>query len=212
MSSQLPAEAHAVPDGQQAVREEQRTERLARLLAAARAGQRSALNEIVRELSPLLWQVARAQGLDRPASEDVVQTTWLSLLRSLNGISNPAALVGWLITVTKREAWRVRDTGRRQQPVDDQHFADLPDPTPGLEERLARSERDEALWTAVGQLPQRCRELLRIVAFVHRPNYDSVSRALGMPRGAIGPNRGRCLGKLRELLATDPHWSWNDAP
>jgi len=187
--------------------DQRRVERIALLLAAARAGRRDALNEIVGELSPLLWHVARAQGLDRQSAEDVVQTTWLSLLRGLDAIHSPSALVGWLVTVTKREAWRVRENERRQQPVDDQHFADLPDPHPTLDEQIGRSERDRALWHAVGQLPQRCRELLRIVAFVHRPNYDSVSRALGMPRGAIGPNRGRCLGKLRELLATDPHWS-----
>ena len=58
--------------------------------------------------SGLLWQVARSQGLDRDTAEDVVQTTWLSLLRHLDTIRSAGALTGWLVTVTKREAWRVR--------------------------------------------------------------------------------------------------------
>jgi hypothetical protein len=33
-----------------------------------------------------------------------------------------------------------------------------------------------------------------------------VAQALGMPVGSIGPTRGRCLAKLRLLLAADPHW------
>src|SRR5262249_58471117 len=82
-------------------------DRLAVLLEQARSGaDRASLNAIVVELNPVLWQVARAQGLDRDAAEDVVQTTWLSLLRHLDGIRSATALTGWLVTVTKREAWR----------------------------------------------------------------------------------------------------------
>ena len=33
-----------------------------------------------------------------------------------------------------------------------------------------------------------------------------IYEALGMPVGSIGPTRGRCLAKLRALLARDPHW------
>jgi RNA polymerase sigma factor (sigma-70 family) len=184
-----------------------RRTRLAALLEAARV-RRSALDGIVAELSPLLWQVARAQGLDRTAAEDVVQTTWLSLLRNLDTIRTPEALVGWLVMVAKREAWRVIGADRRQQPVADTAFAGLRDPASTPDDQVVDHERRRVLWAAVDRLPQRCRELLRIVAFVHRPEYDAVSTALGLPRGSIGPTRGRCLNKLRALLATDPKWSW----
>ncbi len=64
-----------------------------------------------------------------------------------------------------------------------------------------------ALWPAIGQLSARCQELLRIVAFAPRPDYAAVAAALGMPVGSIGPTRGRCLAKLRALLASDPDGS-----
>jgi DNA-directed RNA polymerase specialized sigma24 family protein len=59
----------------------------------------------------------------------------------------------------------------------------------------------------MGQLSEPCRDLLRLVAFARRPNYDAAAVALGMPKGSIGPTRGRCLAKLRRLLAEDPGWS-----
>ena len=177
--------------------------RMAGLLLAARAGRRESLNEIVVELSPLLWQVARAQGLDHEAAEDVVQCTWLNLLGHLDQIHSPVALTAWLVTATKREAWRVRAARRAEQPVDRNLMTDVRDPEPIPEESVLLAERHHDVWHAVRLLPQRCQELLRVVAFTHRPDYEAVAVALGMPRGSIGPTRGRCLAKLRTLLDHD---------
>ncbi|MEK8103881.1 sigma factor [Micromonospora sp. M12] len=63
---------------------------------------------MVRELNPLLWHVARAQGLAAEEAADVVQTTWLELVRGLHTIRSPSALTAWLVTTTRRESWRVR--------------------------------------------------------------------------------------------------------
>ena len=187
---------------------EARRERLAGLLGAARAGRRDALDEIVAELTPMLWHLARTYRLDRATCEDVVQTTWLTLLRHLDAIRSPDALVGWLVTVTRREALRVGDLSRRQPTVDEESLDRLPDAGIPVDDRLVADERRRLLWSAVRRLSERCRDLLRVVAFVDRPSYDAVAEALGMPRGSIGPTRGRCLARLREVLAADPRWSW----
>lgn len=178
------------------------------LFRAARNGDRDALGDLVRRLTPMLWQVARSQGLDREASVDVVQTAWLELLGSLADIQSPSALAGWLVTVTKREAWRVRRAGRSEHIEEDAVFVGMRDPGPGPDDQVVDGERRERLWAAVDALPERCRTLLRIVAFVRRPDYAEVSEALGMPVGSIGPNRGRCLAKLRELLMADRTGGW----
>jgi RNA polymerase sigma factor (sigma-70 family) len=181
-----------------------RTTRIAGLVSAARDGSDDALSQIVTELSPLLWQVARAAGLSSGDAEDVLQTVWMRSLSHLEGIRTPRAFTAWLVITTRREAWRVRAAGRRQLPADEDWLAALPDQDPGSEERAIIDDQRRALWSALGKLSPRCRELLRIIAFVPRPDYGAVATELGMPRGSLGPTRGRCLSKLRALLAGDP--------
>ncbi|MFC6085895.1 RNA polymerase sigma factor [Sphaerisporangium aureirubrum] len=185
----------------------ERRVRLAELLGKAREGHREALDQIVTELTPLLWQAVRAQGLGYQPAQDAVQLTWLALVRNLHTIRTPAALIEWLVTTARREAWHLRAGARETELMGDTVFTELPDPADPPDQRLLLDERKSLLWSAVARLPANCRALLRIVAFVHRPDYDAVSTALGMPRGSIGPTRGRCLAKLRTLLAQDPRWS-----
>jgi RNA polymerase sigma factor (sigma-70 family) len=184
-----------------------RAGRLAACLVRARDGDTAAVGEIVRELNPLLWHVARGEGLTAEESGDVVQTSWLELLRRLHEIRSPQALTSWLVTATRREAWRVRKLAGRQASGGAAQLESVADPGPGPGERLLTDERDRVLWRHVQRLPERCRELLRIVAQVSRPDYGAVAEAMGMPVGSIGPTRGRCLAKLRELLQADPGWS-----
>jgi len=107
--------------------------RIASLVGAARQGSEDALGQIVTELSPLLWQVARATGLSAGDAEDVLQTVWLRLVAHLDGIHDSAALTGWLVTTTRREAWRVRAAGRKQVPADHETLDELPAAGPGSE-------------------------------------------------------------------------------
>jgi RNA polymerase sigma factor (sigma-70 family) len=181
-----------------------RPARMAALLGEARVGSEDALGQLVTELSPLLWQVARAAGLTAADAEDVVQTTWMRLLAHLGGIHTAASLTAWLVVTTKREAWRVRAAGRKQLPADQDWLAALPDTGPGSDEQVMADDQRRALWAAIRQLSPRCQELLRIVAFVPRPDYQAVAAGLGVARGSVGPIRGRCLAKLRALLADSP--------
>jgi len=181
--------------------------RIAGLVSAAREGNEEALGQIVTELSPMLWQVARATGLSSGDAEDVLQTVWMRLVAHLDDIHDSAALTGWLVITTRREAWRVRAAERRQLPADHGSFDELPDQGPGSEEQVIMNDQRRVLWTAIGRLSARCQELLRIIAFTPRPDYAAVAAALGMPVGSIGPTRGRCLAKLRALLASGPEGS-----
>jgi RNA polymerase sigma factor (sigma-70 family) len=185
-----------------------REERLAVLLEEARGGRRESLGEIVAELTPLLWHVVRAQGLDREMAEDVVQTTWLRLLDHLATIQTPRALTGWLVVVAKREAWHVSGASRAGRTLDEQVAANLPDADAAPDDQVIADERHRLLWTVVARLDDRCQRLLRVVAFAPSPSYAKVAAALGMPVGSIGPTRGRCLAKLRTLLTAEPAWSW----
>lgn len=184
--------------------------RYADALREARHGAPHALDELVDELSPMLWRVARRQGLDHASAEDVVQNSWLTLMKKLPELDNPAALPGWLATTARREAWRVAKRERREQPTDQEWDTIVSDQVELDEEvvnKLGLPPRHIALWSEVQLLSQQCRELIQVIAYTDRPNYEQVAESLGVPRGTIGPKRGRCLAKLRELLHSNPEWS-----
>lgn len=175
-------------------------ENAASLFDRWRGGDSHALDDLVRLLSPILWQVVRASGIDRATAEDVVQTTWLTLVRSGESITEPRAVAGWLCTTARREAWRVGKQATRQQPVEDETIARrLPD-EPAPEGQVVLDDDNARLWAALSRLTERCQRLLRIVAAEARPDYSAIATELGMPVGSIGPTRGRCLDKLRHEL------------
>ena len=179
------------------------SERYAACMHAARAGNRVALATLVQDLTPLVWHVARGNGLTRAAAEDVVQTVWLALISHLDTLAEPKALAGWLITTTRREASRVRGKVTAQLPLTDEMAETLPSNHPQPEDEALRVDRDDRLWKAFAGLPVRCQELLRLTVLAGRTEYRLVAEAMRMPRGSIGPTRGRCLNTLRELLDTE---------
>jgi RNA polymerase sigma factor (sigma-70 family) len=170
---------------------------------AARAGDRRAHTTLVKDLTPLVWHVARGNGLMRTAAEDVVQTVWLALFSHINTLAEPKALAGWLITTTRREAQRVRNKSTAHLPLTDEMAEILPSQHPQPEDEALRMDRNKRLWHAFAELPERCQELLRLTVLAGRTEYRQVAEVMQMPRGSIGPTRGRCLNTLRELLDTE---------
>jgi len=178
-----------------------------------RAGDRGALDTLVEVLTPLMWRTVRGAGLDPVTGEDVLQTVWMNLLHSADGVRDPQTIVKWLLTATRREAWRVSKRSRADEAqsaavfgVDSEEVIAVPEQREGPEEAVFRGDRERLLWQHVQSLPVRCRQLVCVIAFADKPDYAHLAESLGMPVGSIGPTRGRCLAKLRDELARDPHW------
>ena len=180
---------------------------LAALLRQAQSGDSTALGHLIRSITPILWQVVRQQGLSVQTSEDVIQTAWLRLFRSPETLREPKALVGWLVTVCRREAWRLSAHQSRVVAAGEQVLERMVASGPDPEWTVIANEQHRVLWEALSTLSARCRELLRIVAYVHRPSNASVAETLAIPMGSVGPTRRRCLDKLRTVLTNDPRWS-----
>jgi hypothetical protein len=52
-------------------------------------------------------------------------------------------------------------------------------------------------------LSERCQRLLRVLVVEPEdgaPSYDMAAAVLDMPKGSLGPTRGRCLEQLRKYL------------
>jgi RNA polymerase sigma factor (sigma-70 family) len=182
--------------------------RAANAFRSYRDGQPAGMSTLVDEVTPLLWAVARQQGLQHHAAEDVVQNTWLKLVEHAASIADPQAVLKWLITTTKRDAWSSVSRGHREEPGPHADVRDVEPDTaaPSPEVAVLADADDRVVWQHFSTLPERCQTLLRAIAFADKPDYASVAQALGMPVGSIGPTRGRCLAKLRLALVADPRW------
>ncbi len=177
-----------------------RWERAGELFAQWLDGDTRAMDDLVRLLTPVLWHVVRAYGLDQGHAEDVVQTTWFALVRRYETIADPRAVSGWLTVTARREAWRVSRLHRRADVTETVDLEPHLPTAPSAEHTAVQGDEARRLWDAVGRLPERCRRLLRVIAFDERPDYAHIATDLKMPVGSIGPTRQRCLGKLRALL------------
>ncbi|HWC79812.1 MAG TPA: sigma-70 family RNA polymerase sigma factor [Pseudonocardiaceae bacterium] len=177
--------------------------RHAACLIAARSGDREALKVLIGDLTPLVWHVTRSYVLDSAAAEDVVQSVWLTLLRNLNSVAEPRALAQWLITTTRREAARVRKVNTRTEPVDDDVLVQFPTDNGLPEPEALRHDRDRQLWAAFRRLSARCQDVIRLTVLAGRAEYGAVAEVLRIPRGSIGPTRGRCLGRLRDMMISE---------
>ncbi|MBI2245382.1 MAG: sigma-70 family RNA polymerase sigma factor [Nocardioides sp.] len=164
------------------------------------AGEPGGLDDLVAVMTPVLWHVVRSYRLSESAAEDVIQTAWLALVRRRAAILDAKAGGGWLTTTARREAWRVAQATSATMPADDEDLAPLLPRQRSAEDAVVQRDEGDRLWAAVDGLPERCRRLLRIVAFENRPDYRELAADLDMPVGSIGPTRGQCLAKLRVAL------------
>jgi RNA polymerase sigma factor (sigma-70 family) len=173
------------------------------LLTRANDGDQQAWNAIVDRYTNLLWSVARGHRLGTADAADVVQTTWLRLVEHLQEIREPDRLTAWLITTARRESLRLVGIARREDVGGaDDLAANMPDERDGpVDAGLLLDERDALLWHCFSQLNERCQQILRALMASPPPSYAEVSSALELPVGSIGPTRGRCLDRLRELAA-----------
>lgn len=181
-----------------------RWERAAELFGAWREGDGRAMDDLVRLMTPVLWHVVRAYGLERTLAEDVVQTTWLRLVRGHGAIADSRAVSAWLTTTARREAWKVGRVHGRVDTADADDLDILLPAQASAEDHATIDDENRRLWTAVQRLAERCQRLLRVIAFEDRPDYARLAADLAMPVGSIGPTRSRCLAKLRALLETPP--------
>jgi RNA polymerase sigma factor (sigma-70 family) len=169
------------------------------LVARVGDGDQEAWDELVERYAPLVWSICVRYRLSRQDIDDVGQSVWLLLIEQIGKLREPAALPGWLATTTRRECIRVQRLGwkRDRQLADPELDAPADEDQTQVDQWLIAAERQAALRAAFADLGDRCRELLGMLMADPPVAYAEISVQLGMPVGAIGPNRSRCLTRLR---------------
>jgi RNA polymerase sigma factor (sigma-70 family) len=167
------------------------------LVAYAKGGDARAWDALVERFAPLIWSICRRYQLDRADAEDVAQNVWMIFVNHLDSVRDPAALAGWLVTITRRECCKsLRATCKlpagAKAPEDT-----AAEPITSVDHELLLAERSAALHEAFCRLPPSSQRLLTLLIADPPVSYAEIAARLGIPIGSIGPSRRRCLEKLR---------------
>ena len=163
-----------------------------------RAGQEEGFDAIFRAYYPNLVGFADSILRDPAAAEDTVQEVMLELWRRRSNIVLETSLRAYLFQSTRNRALnRIR-----HQRVASRLAPELaaPTPLPSPDRELAEQEMAARVQAAVGELPDRCREVFQL-SRVQGLKYAEIAETLGISVKTVEAQMGKALRILRERLA-----------
>lgn len=171
------------------------------LLLACRRGDAAAWDTLIDRYARLIYSIPRRSGLSEDLVAEVFQNVFVLLIEHLDRIDQPARIGAWLTMVARRETWRLSRNARAVHASSDAEIEALSDWGMLPDDLIQRLEEWNMVRMAMNALDERCRKLLEMLFYCPEPPpYTEVAHALKMSVGSIGPNRARCLEKLRQLL------------
>ena len=183
----------------------------AALVRALRARDEQAYLTLVHRYTPLMLRVAGGHVGSRAAAEDVVQDTWVAVLRNIDGFEARSSFKTWLMrilvnTARTRRAREARAVCMGSLPEEISRWADTGRPgrpvPPDPEGCVLAGESRRVVEDALAALPPRQRTVVEL-RDVAGWGSEEVCHALGISPGnqRLLLHRGRL--RLREVLA--PH-------
>ena len=147
------------------------------------------------QLSSFAYGLAR----DRDVAEDLVQESFLRLVRELNAGRTPDNVKAWLFRVAYNEALAVR----RRQAVGDKANRFLaenlrPDES-GPEVDVSQAETVAAVRAALNELPAEQRQVVALRIYEQR-RFAEIAEQLRLPLGTVLSRMQLALQKLRRSL------------
>lgn len=168
-----------------------------RLIAAARAGDRDALGELVRLHGPLVVGACRRMLRDGPLAEEAFQEASMTVLLNLDLLRQPDRFGAWFTGIALNVCRRMlRDRGRERL------MASPPSVPGGDVEHDAMAALEACrLREAIGVLPAGQREAV-LLFYVEGLTQAEVAAQLGIEVGAVKLRLHRARAALRRQLAT----------
>ena len=167
-------------------------------MAAFVNGQVAAFDALFRRYeNPLRAYLTRMSG-SRTAAEDLLQTTFLSVVRARGRFRPGAAVRPWLYAIATNAT---RDWQRRAGPRTDSIDEVMEPAAPVAEEAGFDPGLDRAVQVALAKLP----ENQRLPIVMHRfqgMSFGEIAEVLGISHGAAKLRAHRGYERLRELLAS----------
>lgn len=193
----------------------------AEIVAALKRGDQSVFAELVDAYSPGLMRVARMYVRDRAVAEEVVQETWIAVLRGIDRFEGRSSLKTWIFRILMNTAKTRGQRESRSIPFSATASGDEPavDPDRFLgadhqwaggwmlgpsewqtpEEELLQGETLEKILAAIEELPDQQRAVITLRDIEGFP-ADEVSAALGISDGNQRVLLHRARSKVRAAI------------
>ena len=142
---------------------------------------------------------------DESQAEDVLQTTYLKVLSGTARFEGRSAFSTWLFGVIRRTAQEMERKARshRQKALALVATGGLPESEPATaEQQVLRTEASRSLTAALGQLPERQREVLFLV-FYEDLSVAQSAEVMEISVGSARTHYDRGKKRLRALLAEE---------
>ncbi len=170
----------------------------AELAALAQAGDREAFGELVARYAAQARRVARAILGNAADADDAAQDGFLAALKHLGRYDPTRPFGPWLMRIVAnaaRDRWR-----RRKVRAAEVLSATLPAGQPGPDRTAEQQLFDEALRSALAQLPEPQR--VAVVLFdVEGYSHREIARILDLPEGTVRSHVFHARRALRKALA-----------
>jgi RNA polymerase sigma factor (sigma-70 family) len=164
-------------------------------------GDALAWEALVMRYRRFIYSIPVKFGFKGADASDIFQNVCLKLIEHLHEVKDESKLSAWLSTITTRQCLTVVSAKYRETPTADEEFEEPLDPTQTLEEIRLLTEAQQDIRDCIQQLPPRCRSLIDMLYFEQGSfTYQEISETLGIPVPSIGPNRARCLEKLKRIF------------
>lgn len=159
-------------------------------------GDKNALEELVSTYSDELVRFACTYVKSEAVAEDVVSDVFATLFMKGKRFTDADKLRAFLYKMTRNRSIDYLRRHKRELPLED---AEAVLSVPGVEDQLLRSERDEALYRCLAQMPRQYREVLELTWFEEFSN-EQVASILGKSAKQVYNLRSRAKIALKELL------------
>lgn len=182
------------------------------LLERIRAGDRSALEVLMRRNNRVLYRTARAILRDDAEAEDAVQETYLRAYRALHTFRGEAKVSTWLVRIAANEALMRRRRRVRSAeviPLEPGEEAQMPD-SAGPEMETLRAQMRQLLEARIDRLPDGYRAVF-VLRALEELSVEETAAALEIPEGTVRTRYFRARSLLRESLARDIDLTMEDA-
>lgn len=169
------------------------------LVIRCQAGEAESFDLLVRRWQRRLWNYARRLAGSDDLAWEVVQETWLVILRRINTLSDPAWFAAWAYRIVRNkcaDAIRRRQLRRkRAEAVTDQQRS-VHEP--------AHEAAGDTLADALQRLPAESREILTL-KYVDGLSIVELAAVFDIPPGTVKSRLFHARDQMRRLLEGEEH-------